>query len=36
MSDNEFEDDIVFTRFVKYMGLALINEKINYEKQRKQ
>ena len=35
MSDNEFEDDIVFARFVKYMGLALINEKINYEKHNK-
>lgn len=32
MSDNEFEDDIVFTRFLNYMQIALLHKKLNYEK----
>lgn len=31
MSDNEFEDDIVFAKYIRYMELALIHEKMNYE-----
>ena len=30
--DNEFKDDIVYARFINYMQIALIHEKINYEK----
>lgn len=32
MSDNEFEDDIVFARFLNYMQIALLHRKLNYEK----
>lgn len=32
MFDIDLEDDVVFAKFIKYMGLALIHEKINYEK----
>lgn len=29
---DEFKDDIVYARFINYMQIALIHEKINYEK----
>lgn len=29
--NNEFEDDIVFARFINYMKLALYHRKINYD-----
>ncbi len=32
MPDNEFEDDIVFARFLNYMQIALLHRKLNYEK----
>ena len=32
MSDNEFEDDIVFARFLNYMQIALLHRKLNYER----
>ena len=32
MSDNEFENDIVFARFLNYMQIALLHRKLNYEK----
>lgn len=35
MSDNEFEDDIVFARFLNYMQIALLHRKLNYEKHNK-
>lgn len=35
MYNKEFEDDIVFTRFINYMQIALLHEKINYEKHKK-
>ncbi len=31
---NEFKDDIVFARFIKYMKKALLHRKINYLKHR--
>lgn len=33
--ENEFKDDIVYARFINYMQIALIHEKINYEKHQK-
>lgn len=30
--ENEFKDDIVFARFIKYMQTALYHKKINYNK----
>ena len=35
MFDIDLEDDIVFARFVKYMGLALEHEKMNFERHNK-
>ena len=32
MLDNEFEDDIVFARFLNYMQIALLHRKLNYER----
>lgn len=29
---DEFKDDVVYARFINYMQIALIHEKINYEK----
>ena len=32
MSNIEFEDDVVFARFLNYMQIALLHRKLNYEK----
>lgn len=35
MSNIEFEDDVVFARFLNYMQIALLHRKLNYEKHNK-
>ena len=34
-AENEFEDDIVFARYINYMGKALLNRKCDYLKHQK-
>ena len=32
MSNEEFEDDVVFARFLNYMQIALLHRKLDYER----